>query len=69
MTDSLYKRLGGYDAITAVADDLLARLTADDSSAGSGKTAAWMACGARNSCWSIFCARRRADRFTMPAAT
>src|SRR3954470_7536386 len=30
MTDSLYKRLGGYDAIAAVADDLLARLTADD---------------------------------------
>jgi hemoglobin len=30
MTDSLYKRLGGYDAITAVVDDLLARLMADD---------------------------------------
>jgi hemoglobin len=30
MTDILYKRLGGYDAITAVVDDLLARLTADD---------------------------------------
>ena len=30
MTDSLYKRLGGYDAIGAVADDLLARLTADE---------------------------------------
>jgi hemoglobin len=30
MTGSLYKRLGGYDAIAAVADDLLARLMADD---------------------------------------
>ena len=30
MTDSLYGRLGGYDAITAVVDDLLARLMADD---------------------------------------
>lgn len=29
MTDSLYKRLGGYDAIAAVADHLLPRLTAD----------------------------------------
>lgn len=30
MTDSLYKRLGGYDAIAAVADDLVGRLMADD---------------------------------------
>jgi hemoglobin len=30
MTESLYKRWGGYDAITSVADDLLARLTADE---------------------------------------
>ena len=30
MTDSLYRRLGGYDAITAVVDDLLARLMADE---------------------------------------
>ena len=29
MVDTLYKRLGGYDAIAAVADDLLARLMAD----------------------------------------
>jgi hemoglobin len=29
MTDTLYKRLGGYDAIAAVADDLLPRLMAD----------------------------------------
>jgi hemoglobin len=29
MTDTLYKRLGGYDAIAAVVDDLLARLMAD----------------------------------------
>jgi hemoglobin len=28
--DSLYARLGGYDAITAVADNLLGRLRADD---------------------------------------
>ena len=29
MAETLYKRLGGYDAIAAVADDLLPRLTAD----------------------------------------
>lgn len=29
MADSLYKRLGGYDAIAAVADNLLSRLMAD----------------------------------------
>jgi len=29
MPDTLYKRLGGYDAIAAVADNLLPRLTAD----------------------------------------
>src|SRR5216684_3532576 len=29
MADTLYKRLGGYDAIAAVADDLLVRLMAD----------------------------------------
>lgn len=29
MSDSLYKRLGGYDAIAAVCDDLLVRLQAD----------------------------------------
>ncbi len=29
MAETLYARLGGYDAIAAVADDLLSRLTAD----------------------------------------
>jgi hemoglobin len=29
MSDTLYARLGGYDAIAAVTDDLLARLQAD----------------------------------------
>jgi hemoglobin len=29
MADTLYKRLGGYDAIAAVADNLLVRLQAD----------------------------------------
>jgi len=29
MSDTLYARLGGYDAIATVADDLLARLQAD----------------------------------------
>ena len=29
MSDTLYTRLGGYDAIVAVVDDLLARLKAD----------------------------------------
>ena len=30
-TDSLYKRLGGYDALAAVTDDFLGRLAADPS--------------------------------------
>ena len=30
MADTLYARLGGYDAIAAVTDDLLSRLTTDD---------------------------------------
>jgi hemoglobin len=29
MTSTLYERLGGYDAISAVADDLLSRLKSD----------------------------------------
>src|SRR5262252_1315714 len=29
MSDTLYARLGGYDAIVAVVDDLLPRLTSD----------------------------------------
>lgn len=29
MADTLYQRLGGYDAIAAVSDDLVARLRAD----------------------------------------
>jgi hemoglobin len=29
MADTLYARLGGYDAISVVAEDLLSRLTAD----------------------------------------
>ena len=29
MTDTLYQRLGGYDAIAAVAENLLSRLTKD----------------------------------------
>jgi hemoglobin len=29
MPDTLYKRLGGYDAIAAVCDDLLPRLMGD----------------------------------------
>jgi hemoglobin len=29
MSDTLYARLGGYDAIAAVADNLLSRLTSD----------------------------------------
>ena len=29
MADTLYKRLGGYDAIATVTDDLLVRLMAD----------------------------------------
>ena len=47
MADTLYKRLGGYDAIAAVADDLLVRPQADPRLARFGSTAARTACFAR----------------------
>jgi hypothetical protein len=50
MADTLYARLGGYDAISAVADDLLPRLMATPGLAGSGSIAPTTACAARNNC-------------------
>ena len=47
-TETLYARLGGYDAISAVCDDLLARMNADPQLAVSGRTAERMACGAKS---------------------
>ena len=50
LSDTLYRRLGGYDAIVAVVDDLLARLKAMRNSAASGNTGGKMASFARGSC-------------------
>ena len=46
---SLYTRLGGYDAITAVVEDLLPRLMNDLSWGDSGKTGVRMGCAVKNS--------------------
>jgi hypothetical protein len=49
-TTTLYARLGGYDAIAAVADDLLSRLMADPRWVAFGRTDQKMVPVARNSC-------------------
>ena len=61
-TKSLYERLGGYDAIAAVTDDLLARLLNDPQLGGFGKaTAKTVSEGTAN--WSsTTCARPQAAR-------
>ena len=46
---TLYERLGGYDAIAAVAHDLVSRLNQDLSSVVSGRIAEKMASSARSS--------------------
>ena len=46
---TLYERLGGYDAITAVANDLLPRLGPIRSSAASGRIAGKTASCVRSS--------------------
>jgi hypothetical protein len=49
MTNTLYARLGGYDAVAAVAENLLPRLTSDPQLGRFWKTAATKACIARSS--------------------
>ena len=69
MIDTLYARLGGYDAIATVAENLLSRLTKDPSSVGSGRTAATTACAARSSFSSTSCVPRPAVHCSTSAAT
>ena len=61
---TLYERLGGYEAITAVANDLLPRLQS-----ASGRIAATTVSSARSSFSSTSFARARADRCTTAAGT
>ena len=49
MSGTLYARLGGYDAIAAVADDLVPRLQSDALLAF-GKIAVRTDCGERSNC-------------------
>ena len=49
---SLYDRLGGYDGITAFANDLLPRLQADTQLGRSGRIAGTMALLVKSSCLS-----------------
>jgi len=60
-TTSLYARLGGYDAIAAVTDEILARLRNDPQLGVFGKaTARTVSDGTAN--WSsTICARPRGD--------
>ena len=67
--ETLYDRLGGYDAIAAVADDLLPRLQAIRGSAASGRIVAKTASSARSSSSSTSSARAPADRCTIAAGT
>ena len=69
MPDTLYKRLGGYDAIAAVCDDLLPRLMGDAQLARFWQNRRRTACVAKSNCWSIFCARAPAARSITSAAT
>ena len=66
---TLYARLGGYDAIAAVAENLVSRLRADERLGASGHTGAKMGFGARHSYSSIFCVIAPVDRCFIRAGT
>ena len=63
---TLYARLGGYDAIAAVAANLVSRLRSD---ALLGRFWANRAYGAKHNSSSTFCARLREGRCTTRAGT
>jgi hemoglobin len=62
MSDTLYTRLGGYAAIVAVVDDLLARLKADTQLGRFWQHRGEDGVFARGSCLSISYARQPAVR-------
>ena len=67
--ETLYERLGGYDAIAAVANDLLPRLQADPQLGRSGRIAGKTGSHERSSSSSTSSARARAYRCTTEAGT
>ena len=69
MPDTLYKRLGGYDAIAAVCDDLLPRLMGDAQLARFWQNGRRTAYAAKSNCWSISYAHALAARSITLAAT
>ena len=68
--ESLYRRLGGYDAIAAFVADLMPRLYNDPTLwvYWKGKSRRQPP-QRRSSCWSIFSAPRSKARLTIPAPT
>ena len=67
-TKTLYERLGGYNAIAAVANDLLSKLRADPQLGRFAFVGKTVSC-ARSSCSSISSARARADQCTTAVGT
>ena len=64
---SLYKRLGGYDAIAAVTDDFLGRLAADKQMSRFFVVSARIRCVSCASTWSTSFAKRAVDPATISA--
>ena len=64
---SLYKRLGGYDAIAAVTDDFLGRLAADKQMSRFFVVSARIRCVSCASMWSTSFAKRAAAPATISA--
>ena len=66
---SLYQRLGGYDAIAAVSDEFIARLTNDEQEKRFFIGLSTDSKSASANCWSTLFASRPAARASIPAAT
>ena len=69
MADTLYKRLGGYDAIAAVCDDLLPRLMGDAQLARFWQNRAQDSIRREKQLLVDFLSRAPAARFITSAAT
>ena len=68
-TKTLYERLGGYDAIAAVVDALMVRIKDDDKLRRFYDHRGADGIAREQLCSSIFCARRRGDRWFTRAVT
>lgn len=66
---TLYKRLGGYDALAVVTDDFLARLSTDTNFTPFSPVTAPIRSNASGSTSSTSCAPPRAGRASTPDAT